>query len=100
MSKKWFLVKAVMSVVIIGLLIAGGVAIHYLGWSRGYAAGQLTGEVEGLPLHPFAHRAIGRPGLLLTFGLFIFLALIVGKLMRLWMWHSAWGPMGWHGPWR
>ena len=42
----WFVVKALLALILIGLLVAGGFAIHYVSWSQGYAAGQQAGEAE------------------------------------------------------
>ena len=44
MSKKWLVWRALAALIIIGLLVVGGLAVHYMGWSEGYAAGQLAAE--------------------------------------------------------
>ena len=116
-NKNWFLWRAVASFVLIGLLIAGGLAIHYAGWSRGYQASQLAVEGEDAPAPPsvpfYPHLPYGgrpfgfapypsRGGMLLSIvGLLVFLA-IVGKLIRFIIWGGVWrhamaGP--WPGHW-
>lgn len=89
-----FLWRAAASVVLVLLLAAGGLAIHYLGWSRGYAAGQLAAEGEEvtapfLPrgVNPFYPAALGVVGKLL---LGLLLLTLIGKLIRFIVWGSMW----------
>ena len=101
MSKNWFWVKAMAVLVIIGLLILGGLAIHRIGWSQGYKVGQLAaGSEEGAPV-PYAAYGFRYSGLFLTIGLLLLLLIVVGKSFRFWAWKMAWGPwMMAGGPWK
>lgn len=108
MSKKWFLWRALAALICVGLLIAGGLAIHYLSWSRGYAAGQLaTPGEEGatLPYLPHGFDHSGHPfafmfgaGLLFKILLLFLLFGVIGKVFRGFAWGMAGGPwlMGAH----
>jgi hypothetical protein len=108
-GRNWFVWRVVATVVLLGLLAAGGFAVHRLGWSQGYAAAELADRGEEVPTPPLAPpgwRPVGfaRGGLLLTSLLLGFLFLVfVGKLVRLIMWGAMAGPaMAWHGtggPW-
>ena len=100
MSKAKFLVVSLAALIIIGLVILGGLAIHRTGWSQGYEVGQLAaGSEEGaaVPYGPYGFRY---SGLFLTIGLLLLLLIVVGKFFRFWAWKMAWGPsrMAW-GPW-
>ena len=46
MSKKWFWMRALVMLVIVGLLVVGGVALYRAGWSQGYVASPLVVEGE------------------------------------------------------
>ena len=116
---KWLLVKAIAALVVIGLLLAGGLAVHYLGWSQGYAAGQLAAEGEEGATLPYLPRGLAHPGrpfgftplpfclgLFLQIGLLLLLLGLIGKIVRFFLWPMAMcGPMspraGWRmdGPW-
>jgi hypothetical protein len=106
-KKNWFLWRALASLVLIGLLIVGGLAIHYAGWSQGYAAGQLAAEGEEAVTPSYLPRA-WRPvrfvpypsgaALLLKVVLAVLFLVIVGKLMRFVIWGVAW-PAAMAGPW-
>jgi hypothetical protein len=99
MSRKWFLVKALVSLILIGLLIGGGFAIHYLSWSQGYAAGQLAAEGEEVATPPYLPGGFGHPGwhyhpfgvlgLLFKIVLFFLFIAIVAKLIRFVIWGSV-----------
>jgi hypothetical protein len=100
MSKAKFLVVSLAALIIIGLVILGGLAIHRIGWSQGYKVGQLAaGSEEGaaVPYGPYGFRY---SGLFLTIGLLLLLLIVVGKFFRFWAWKMAWGPSrtAW-GPW-
>jgi uncharacterized membrane protein YjgN (DUF898 family) len=106
-KKNWFLWRALASLVLIGLLVVGGLAIHYAGWSRGYAAGQLAAEGEEAATPPYLRRAwqpVGYMayapgvGLLLKVVLLVVFIAIVGKLMRFVIWGAAWRA-AMVGPW-
>lgn len=128
-SRNWFVWRAVAMVVLIGLLVAGGFAIHRLGWSQGYAAAELAAAGEEAPTPPlappgwrpvgFAYWPLG--GLLVALLVGLVLLAFVGKLLRLVLWGSMtglaaggparaglwrhhWHPMHgpvppWYGPW-
>jgi hypothetical protein len=109
-SRSWFVWRVVAAVVLIGVLVAGGFAVHRLGWSQGYAAAELAAQGEEVPTPPLAPPGwrpvgFGRGGLMLMTLLlgFLFFAL-VGKLLRVLAWGAMAGPaMGWHhvgGSWR
>lgn len=92
MSKNWFLVKALAALIIIGLLILGGLAIHRIGWSQGYRVGQLAaGSEEGVAV-PYAAYGFRYSGLFVTIGLLLLLLIVIGKFVRFWAWKMAWGP--------
>jgi hypothetical protein len=108
----WFVAKAVATLVLIGLLVAGGVALYYAGLSQGYAASEPTvkGEDVASPPYPpggFGHpgwhyRPLGVVGALLGIGLLILFFAVVAKLIRFIIWGPRWrfGTMGpWAGPW-
>jgi hypothetical protein len=101
MSKKWFLVKALAALIIIGLLILGGLAVHRIGWSQGYKVGQLAAGSEQGATVPYAAYGFGYSGMFLTVGLLILLLIVIGKSLRFWAWKMAWGPwMMAGGPWK
>jgi hypothetical protein len=98
----WFVVKGLASLVLIGLLIAGGFAICYVGWTQGYTAGQLAAEGEQAaappPYLPYAFSHPGHFGFvhpLLCVGAFLLLLVVVGGFFRALAWHR----MGVCGPW-
>ena len=105
MSKKWFWMRALVMLVIIGLLAGGGWALYRAGWSQGYAAsppvvegeeGAITSPGLGYPgWHlghvPFMFGAVFKIGLLL-----LFLA-VIGKMLRFVLWGPAW-RFGMAGP--
>jgi hypothetical protein len=99
MSRRWFpfLLRALAALIVVGLVIGGGFAIHRISWSQGYRMGQLVAGGEEGALAPYS---LGRPGLLLTAGVILLVLLVIGKFFRFWAWHVAWGPwMMAHGPW-
>ena len=115
MSKKWFLWRALGTLVVLGLLaglvIGGGAMLQRASWSQGYAAGQLAaGSEEGEVMPetlPYAHRGFGYPGRhffpsgyfcmgWIKIGMFFLLLAVIGKIFR-WMF---WGRMMMTGgPW-
>ena len=110
MSKKWLVWRALAALIVVGLLVVGGLAVHYVGWSEGYAAGQLAAEGEEgapAPYGPYGFRWPGRPfgftpflfgGALFRIVLLVVLLVVIGKLLRFVAWAIAGGPpMG--GPW-
>ena len=93
MSKTRFVVVPVVILIIISLLLVGGWAIHRIGWSQGYATGQLaTGGQEGA-IGPYAPYGLGYLGLFLTVGLVLLLLLmVIGRIFRLWAWKMVGVP--------
>jgi hypothetical protein len=114
MGKKglWFLARAVAMLILIGLVVAGGFAIHYISWSQGYSAGQLAGEGEEAATPPYFpggpeyflwhSRAMYRPfgviGVLFKIGLCILFFAVVCKLIRFVIWGSVFRHVM-AGPW-
>lgn len=105
--RNWFVWRAVATVVLIGLLVAGGFATHRLGWSQGYAAAELAAAGEEAPTPPLAPsdwRPIGFAYRPLGGGLFVALLLglvflaVAGKLVRVVLWGAMAGPAV-AGPW-
>jgi hypothetical protein len=96
-SRNWFVWPALAAVVLLGLLVGGGFAIHRLGWSQGYAAAELTAQGEEAPTPPLAPpgwRPVGfaRGGLLVSLLLGILFFAFVGKLLRVIMLGAMAGP--------
>jgi hypothetical protein len=105
--RDWFAWRVVATVVLLGLLVAGGFAVHRLGWSQGYAAAELSAGGEEAPTPPlappgwrpagFVYRPLG--GLLVTLLLGLILLSFAGKLLRVVLWGAMAGP-AMAGPWR
>jgi hypothetical protein len=101
MSKTRFLVVSLTALIIIGLVILGGLAIHRIGWSQGYKVGQLAAGIEEGATVPYGAYGFRYSGLFLTVGLILLLLIVVGKFFRFWAWKMAWGPwMMAGGPWK
>ena len=121
MFKKWFWLKALVALIVIGGLVAAGVGIYRAGWWQGYRLGQVTvGEDEGEEtLHPHrfdrfrSFRGFGFPhhrsrfgftpmwfggGLFLRIGLLLAVLALIGGLFRRHAWRAACGPARryWH----
>jgi hypothetical protein len=99
MSRSSFVLVPLLLVVVAGLLITGGWAIHRIGWTEGYAVGRgvAAGEVSSVP---YAPTGLSYVGLFLTAGLaFLVLMAFMSKLIGLWAFKTVAGP--WimaHGP--
>ncbi len=99
---------SVVGVLLLGLLIVGGFAVHRLGWSQGFTAAEAAGERADVPvptLAPPGWRALGsgQPVALLVPVLlgFLFTA-VIAKLLRLFVWGLMGAPMMHRfagGPW-
>jgi len=107
MSKKWFWWRALATLILVGLLIAGGVAIHYAAWSRGYAMGQLAAEGEEAAIPPYMPHSgwpfgvVPHPfgvGLLFKVVLGLLFFAVICKIIRFVIWGVAFRPMM-AGPW-
>ena len=119
MSKKWFWMRALVMLVIVGLLAGGGVALYRAGWSQGYVAGHVVEGEEGAMTSP----GFGYPGWhfmpvpyraapflfgagFLKVGLLLLFLAVIAKMLRFVLWGPAWrfgmaGPRfrriaGWH----
>ncbi len=102
MSKRRFLWRGLAALIFVGLLIAGSLAIYYLGWSQGYVTSQPMPEGEGGAPWPYLPRGsgnMGRPfafamctGLMFKLGMLILLFCIIGKIFRFFTWGMAGGP--------
>jgi len=57
-SRRWYIAPLVL-ILIVGLLGAGGYAIHRAGWMQGYAMGQLATAGKETASMPWAARAFG-----------------------------------------
>jgi hypothetical protein len=102
MSKQWFWPKAIGVLILIGLLIVGGLAIHYFAWSQGFKMGQLvTGGESSVAAH-FGPYSFGGSGLLVTVAVILLLLMIVGKFFRMLAWSAFAGPwmMAHHAEWK
>ena len=120
MIKSRYLFVALAALVLIGLLAVAGLALHYVGWSEGYTAGQGATAGEGdeaVPYEPFGLRLPGRPhvfapfyfgaGPFLRVILLLVLLALIFKLFRFVIWGIAGFPMmagmmgaPWHRHWR
>lgn len=102
MSKTRFLLVPLAFLITIGLLIAGGWAIHRIGWSEGYSMGQLATSGEVGATVPYTPYGLSYLALFLTAGLALLIVLgLIGKLFRLWAWKTVAGPwMMAGGPWK
>ncbi len=97
MSKARFVLIPFIALVVIGLLIMGGWAIHRIGWSEGYAFAQQAAGSEATTV-PYAPSGLSYVALFLTAGLaFLFLLAVMGKLLSLWAWKAVGGPWMIHG---
>jgi hypothetical protein len=100
MSKTRFWVVPLAALIIFGLMILGGFAIHQISWSQGYRMGQLAAGSESGAVVPYVPYGFGRSGLFITIGLILLLLIVMGKFFRFWAWKTVGGP--WvmtHGPW-
>ena len=116
MSNKQVLWRALAALILIGLLVVGGLAVHYVAWSEGYAAGHLAaGGEEGAtaPYGPYGPGFPGRPfvfaplmfgaGAIFRVGLLLLLLVVALKLFRFALWGIAGFPMmagHWPRHWR
>ena len=113
-----FLFRFLLALLIIGGLVAGGVAIYRLGYAQGYQTSALLSNKTtapaapvapyyGYPIMPYFWPGFGFPFFfpLLGIGFFLFFFFIIGGLFRFGM-HRRWahgsGPGHWEGhggPW-
>lgn len=101
MSKGRFVVALLAALIIIGLLAAGGLALHRIGWLQGYRVGQLTAGGDGVAPLRYAAYGFGFSGLLITVVFLLLLFFVIGRLFRFWLWRSVAGPWGMRGgPWK
>ncbi len=108
-----FLFRFLLALLIIGGLVAGGVAIYRLGWAQGYQTSVLLSSKAGAPAQPAlpAVPYYGYPMMpyyygphfgfpffpLIGIGFFLFFLFIIGGLFRFGM-HRRWAQAGhWSG---
>ncbi|MCP4536837.1 MAG: hypothetical protein GY832_06795 [Chloroflexi bacterium] len=116
MRKKWFLWRALGTLVFLGmlagLLTVSGMAIYRTGWSQGYVTSQVAVEGEegeivpaappyapygfGYPRRHYGYRSFFFGAGLIKIGLFFLMLVMIGKAFR---W-ATWGRMMAGGPWR
>ena len=104
MSHQRFPWPALAALIVVGLLIAGGTAIHRSGWTQGYVMGRLAAGDEGGAAVPYAYGYPGRHfgfapalcglGPLLTVGLLLLALVAAGRFFRFRAWKKAAGPEG------
>jgi len=111
-----FLFRILLALLIIGGLVAGGVAIYRLGWAQGYQASALLSNKSGTAVQPalpgmpyYGYPMMPyygyRPGFgfpffpLIGIAFFLFFLFIIGGLFRFGM-HRHWAQaQAGHGPW-
>ncbi len=103
MFHRRFAGAALTVLILVGLLVAGGSAIHRSGWTQGYMMGRLSaGDEAAVPFMPYGYpgRGFGLShslccvGPLLTIGLLFLLLIMAGKFFRFRAWKLADGPKG------
>jgi len=93
MSKSSLVMVPLVLVVVAGLLITGGWAVHRIGWSEGYAAG-IGRAAGGVGSVPYAPTGLSYAGLFLTAGLaFLMLMGLLSKLVGLWAFRTFGAPL-------
>jgi hypothetical protein len=116
-----FLFRFLLALVLIGVLVAGGMALYRTGWAQGYqngaaAVGSGANTTPALPAPYYAYPPVPygfgygfHPfffpfGPFLGIGFFLLILFMVGGLFRFGMrrhWAGGFGPGGWgmgHGP--
>jgi hypothetical protein len=86
MFRTRFLAASLAGLIIVGLLILGGFAIYRIGWTEGYGMGRLAVGTDGGVLPPYGFFGFGFPGFLLTLGVILLLLVVIGRVLRFWMW--------------
>jgi hypothetical protein len=101
------------TLVLVGVLIAGGVALYQAGFGQGYAAGLTantdhgTTAIPNLPAYGYAPFWFGFPffhpfGIFLGIGFFLFVFFVIGGLLRFGGMRRRWadgGHFGHHPYW-
>ena len=105
-----------LTLLLIGGLVAGGIALFNTGWSQGYAAGTLSVVPAGAdggavaPRLPYAYVVpyygsgfggfgfFNPFGLLFGIGFFLFFFFVIGSLFRIGRWRRWSGHGDLHGP--
>ncbi len=97
---------------LVGAIVAGGIALYNAGWSNGYAAGVLSAGPAGTDTGPaarlpYAYYPVYGPwgggfgffpfGWLFGLGFFLFFFFVIGSLFRLFGWRR-WAHGQGHGP--
>ncbi len=103
-----FLFRFLLALLIIGGLVAGGVAIYHLGWAQGYQTSVLLSNKSPLPAAPYYgypimpfYPAFGFPFFFPLFGIGFFLLFLfmIGGLLRFGM-HRRWAEHSHAGHWQ
>ncbi len=110
MFRRFILLRILLTLILVGVLFAGGAALFRVGWAQGYQVGIQTtnpGNSQVLPHTPFYGfyppyygPGFGFPffffpfGPLLGIGFVVLLFFLIGGLFRPWGWRR-WG--GYHG---
>ncbi len=121
MVRRYVFLRILITLLLVGLLAAGGAALYRFGWAQGYQAGALVaagstagqGSQAAPPApyyYPYAPWFYGRPFIgpgfgffpffpLFGLGFFLILFFLVGGLFRMWgyrRWYGGPGPGYWH----
>ena len=115
MSKRWFWVRGLATLILIGLLAVGGYVVYRTAWSQGYVTGQMAAEGgESMPApSPFArpgwpygfapYRPFGGVVLLFKVVLALLFFGLIGRLIGFAIWGTAFRhamsgkwPKHWH----
>ena len=116
MTGKSFVWRGIALLVLVLLLVAGGFALHYAGWSYGYAAGQVDPDGEGVSTPAYVpegwapvgypmmyHHGFGLVGLVFKGLLLVLFLGLVFKLLRVvifgGMFHAVMHGSRMAGPW-
>ncbi|TET52598.1 MAG: hypothetical protein E3J64_04845 [Anaerolineales bacterium] len=101
MSGKWIVCRIVGTLILIGVLIAGGAAVYRAGWSSGYTDAGLVEECDEVVTSPwFGHgmwrfgRGFSSLGLFFGLGLLACVAMVVSRAI----WGFGWRRRRMHGP--
>jgi hypothetical protein len=112
MNRSGFLWRILLTLVLVGVLVAGGIALYRTGWAQGYQAAVLVAGGKGgnttpaLPfygVYPYSYPGFGFPffapfGLCLGIGFFLLVFFLFTGLFRFWGWRH-WAHRSWPGQW-